>query len=170
MTTITKKTDCKLEDASEIFDGKWHHIACVRSVADKTMKLYVDGKEIASANSVATGAIKFSETELLFIGGDDESGNRTFAGDIDELIIYPKALSAADVEAHYMLLRLSEIEDIISESANARYTVVDAFSGRIIRTAVGVDREDIIDNLRQGIYILVVEDGTTVRNYKFIKR
>ena len=69
-----------------------------------------------------------------------------------------------------MLLRLSEIEDIISESANARYTVVDAFSGRIIRTAVGVDREDIIDNLRQGIYILVVEDGTTVRNYKFIKR
>lgn len=134
------------------------------------MKLYVDGKEIASANSVATGAIKFSETELLFIGGDDESGNRTFAGDIDELIIYPKALSAADVEAHYMLLRLSEIEDIISESANARYTVVDAFSGRIIRTAVGVDREDIIDNLRQGIYILVVEDGTTVRNYKFIKR
>lgn len=165
-----KKTDCKLDDAADAFDGKWHHIACVRNVADKTMKLYVDGKEVAGANNVATGAINFSETELFFIGGDDESGNRTFAGDIDELIIYPKALSAAEVEANYMLLRLSEIENIISESANARYTVVDAFSGRIIRTAVGVDRADIIDNLQQGIYILVVEDGTSVRNYKFVKR
>ncbi|MDE5664344.1 MAG: T9SS type A sorting domain-containing protein, partial [Duncaniella sp.] len=165
-----KKTDCKLDDAADAFDGKWHHIACVRNVADKTMKLYVDGKEVAGANNVATGAINFSDTELFFIGGDDESGNRTFAGDIDELIIYPKALSAAEVEANYMLLRLSEIEDIISESTNARYTVVDAFSGRIIRTAVGVNRADIIDNLQQGIYILVVEDGTSVRNYKFVKR
>ena len=113
--------------------------------------------------------LNFSATELFFIGGDDESGNRTFAGAIDEFTILPKALSADEVEEHYNLLRLSEIKDIIASSANARYTVVDAFSGRIIRTAVGADRTDIIDNLQQGVYILVVENSNGVENYKFIK-
>ncbi len=164
-----KKTDCKMEDANSVFDGEWHHIACVRNYADKTMTLYIDGKETASVNGVATGALNFSATELFFIGGDDESGNRTFAGAIDELTILPKALSADEVEEHYNLLRLSEIKDIIASSANARYTVVDAFSGRIIRTAVGADRTDIIDNLQQGVYILVVENSNGVENYKFIK-
>ena len=165
-----KKTDCKLDDASSIFDGEWHHIVCVRNYADKTMKLYIDGKESATENNVATGALNFSATELMFIGGDDESGNRIFAGAIDELTIYPKALSADEVEEHYNYLRLSEIEDIIAGSATARYTVVDAFSGRIIRTAVGVDRADIVDDLQQGIYVLVVEDGQSMQTYKFVKR
>ncbi|MBD5266471.1 MAG: T9SS type A sorting domain-containing protein [Bacteroides sp.] len=165
-----KKEDCQLGDASAVFDGEWHHIACVRSFDDKTLKLYVDGKESASKNNVATGAINFSDSELMFIGGDDESGNRTFAGAIDELLIYPKALTPEQIEEHYNLLRLSEIPDIIAESANARYTVVDAFSGRIIRTAVGVDRTDIVDSLQQGVYILVVEDGKDVRTFKFVKR
>ena len=68
------------------------------------------------------------------------------------------------------MLRLSEIEDIMAESENARYTVVDAFSGHILRTAVGSDRTDIVDSLQQGIYILVIEDGKELRTYKFVKR
>lgn len=165
-----KKTDCKLDDANGAFDGKWHHIACVRDFAAKTLRLYIDGKEAASVSDVATKAIRFSATELFFIGGDDESGNRTFAGAIDELTIHSKALTPEQVEERYNLLRLSDIEEIMAGSGNARYTVVDAFSGRIIRTAVGVDRTDIIDGLGQGIYILVVEDGKTLNSYKFIKR
>ncbi|MCM1356670.1 MAG: LamG domain-containing protein [Staphylococcus sp.] len=164
------KTDSKLDDASAAFDGEWHHIACVRNFAGKTMKLYVDGKEVATTSSVKTGALNFSDTELFFIGGDDEAGHRTFAGDIDELTIHPKALSPEEIEEHYNLFRLSEIEDIVAGSTTARYTVVDAFSGRILRTAVGTDRSDIIDGLQQGIYILVVEDGKNLRSYKFVKQ
>lgn len=165
-----KKTDCKLDDASAVFDGNWHHIACVRNFASKTLKLYVDGKEAAVANSVATGAINFSKTEIMFIGGDDEAGNRPFAGSIDELAIHPKALTPEQIEEHYMLYRLSEIEGIIAESGDARYTVVDALSGRIIKTAVGNDRSDIVDSLERGIYILVVETEKTMRSFKFVKR
>ena len=40
----------------------------------------------------------------------------------------------------------------------------------IMRTAVGADREDILDGLAQGIYILVVEDGKSIESYKFVKR
>ncbi|MCM1075734.1 MAG: LamG domain-containing protein [Bacteroides sp.] len=166
----SKKTDCKIDNADDTFDGEWHHIACVRNYSEKTMRLYVDGQEAAMVSGVTTGALNFSDMELFFIGGDDESGHRTFAGSIDELVMYSKALSAEEVEEHYNLLRLSEIEDIISESANARYTVVDAYSGRIIRTAVGTDRADIIDTLSQGVYILVVEDGNGFNTYKFVKR
>lgn len=165
-----KKTDCKLADADGVFDGQWHHIACVRDFAAKTARLYVDGKEVASTSGVATAGINFSATELLYIGGDDESGNRTFAGAIDELTVYAKALTPEQIEEHYNLLRLSEIDEIIAGSANARYTVVDAFSGIIVRTAVGTDRSDIVDSLGRGVYILVVEEGQTRRCFKFVKR
>lgn len=164
------KTDCKDSSADDVFDGQWHHIACVRDFAAKTMRLYVDGKERATASAVKTNGINLSATELFFIGGDDESGNRTFDGDMDELTIYPKALSAEQVEEHYNLLRLSDIEEIVAGSANARYTVVDAMSGIIVRTAVGTDRTDIVDGLSRGVYILVVEDGKTERYFKFVKR
>lgn len=164
------KTDCKDSSADDVFDGQWHHIACVRDFAAKTMRLYVDGKERATASAVKTNGINLSATELFFIGGDDESGNRTFDGDMDELTIYPKALSAEQVEEHYNLLRLSDIEEIVAGSANARYTVVDAMSGIIVRTAVGTDRTDIVDGLSRGVYILVVEDGKTERCFKFVKR
>ena len=117
-----------------------------------------------------SGGINFSASELIFIGGDDESGHRTFGGAIDEFIVYPKALSAEEVEEHFNLLRLSEIEDIIANGGNARYTVVNAFSGMILRTAVGSDREDIIDTLEAGVYVLVVEDGKSMRTFKFVKR
>lgn len=169
-----KKTDCTLSDASGVFDGEWHHITCVRNNAEKATILYVDGSEVARQTGVTTGAINFSASELFFIGGDDEptagKEHRTFAGDMDELIVYSKALTPEEVEEHYNLLRLSEIEDILSVSATARYTVVDALSGRVIRTAVGEDRTDIIDSLSQGIYLLVVEDGKSLQTYKFVKR
>lgn len=112
----------------------------------------------------------------MYIGGDDELSvaagqdvHRTFAGCIDELVITPKALSADEVEAKYDLLKLSGIEDVTFNNENAVYTVVDAMTGIIVRTAVGLDREDIIDGLDKGIYILVVEDGNGSRNYKFVK-
>lgn len=164
------KSDCKIEDANYVFDGNWHHIACVRDFAGKTTTIYVDGKEAATLTGVKTGGINFSASELIFIGGDDESGHRTFGGAIDEFIVYPKALSAEEVEEHFNLLRLSEIEDIIANGGNARYTVVNAFSGMILRTAVGSDREDIIDTLEPGVYVLVVEDGKSMRTFKFVKR
>ena len=64
------------------------------------MKLYVDGKEIASANSVATGN-KNSPRQNCCLSEVTTNQATVHFYDIDELIIYPKAL-AADVEAHYI--------------------------------------------------------------------
>ncbi len=160
------KSDCK---GDNINDGKWHHVACVRDFAGKTIKLYIDGEEAAAKTGVATAGINCSATELLYIGADDEA-NRNLEGTIDELVIYPKALSADEIAEHYQLYRLSEIEEIVASNALSRFTVVNAISGMIVRSAVGSDRTDIIDNLAQGVYILVVENGNKVENFKFIKR
>lgn len=159
------KTDCK---GGDINDGQWHHVACVRDFG-KTVRLYIDGEEVNSVADSKTLAINCSATELLYIGADDEA-DRNLTGAIDEFTIYPKALSADEIAEHYQLYRLSEIEDIVADGANARYTVVDAMSGMVVRTAVGTNRVDIIDGLAQGVYILVVENGNKIENYKFIKR
>lgn len=160
------KTDIK---GTEINDGEWHHVACVRDFAAKTIKLYIDGEEVVANTSVATAGINFSDSEFLYIGGDDEAG-RTLEGKFDEFIIYPSALTADQINEHYNLYRLDEVEQIIENSRSARFTVVNAFSGLVVYSAVGEDRKDIIDNIPSGIYILVVEDGKKVENYKFIKR
>ena len=161
------KSDTKGKD---INDGEWHHVACVRDFAGKKITLYIDGEEAASNTGVSTKAINYSDSEFLYIGGDDESG-RGLQGVIDEFIIYPEALSPEVINEHYQLYRLAEIEEIIvNGSGNSRFTVVNAMSGIIVCSAVGEDRSDIIDSLHPGVYILVVENGSKIENYKFIKR
>lgn len=161
------KSDIKGKD---INDGEWHHVACVRDFVGKKMILYIDGEEAASQNAVATNAINCSDSEFLYIGGDDESG-RALNGVIDEFIIYPGIISAEEINEHYQLYRLSDIQDILVDSSgSSRFTVVNALSGMIVCSAVGENRSDIIDSIGPGIYILVVEKGSKVENYKFIKR
>ena len=161
------KTDIK---GGDINDGEWHHVACVRDYANKTIKLYIDGEEVASNSSVATNGINCSDSEFLYIGGDDESG-RALKGAIDEFIIYPSVLSAEEINEHYQLYRLAEIQEIMDDYAGtSRFTVVNAMSGIIVCSAVGENRTDIIDSLNPGIYILVIENGSKVENFKFIKR
>lgn len=160
------KSDCK---GGEINDGQWHHVACVRDFAGKTISLYIDGELAASKSGITTGGINCSDTELLYIGADDEK-DRNLTGRVDEFVMYPKALSADEIADHYQLYRLSEIEDIVAADGLSRFTVVNAISGMIVRSAIGVDRTDLLDNLTQGVYILVVENGNKVENFKFIKR
>lgn len=160
------KTEVK---GTSINDGEWHHVACVRDFAGKTLALYIDGEEVAKEISVATNGLNFSDTEYLYIGGDDEAG-RALEGQFDDFVIYPAALSADEVNDHYQLYSLAQVEEILATSGPSRFTVVNAFSGIVMGSAVGEDRLDIIDNLPKGVYILVIENGKKVENYKFIKR
>ena len=76
--------------AAAFAKGKWHHIVGI--VNQKEMQLYVDGKlevEMDYNGPMTTGG---SETE---IGKASDGG---FVGIIDEVMIYSKALSAAEVE------------------------------------------------------------------------
>lgn len=168
------KTDCYALTPDKYFDDNWHHIVCVRNAGASSNTIYIDGKQNITATSVGTGAINFNDGELLWIGGDDEptSGreNRTFDGLIDELSIYPFAFSAEDVAEHFSKYDPSAVEELVSISGNASFTVVDAFTGRIVKSAKGEAGKGITGSLDSGVYILVIEENGEKQTRKFIKR
>ncbi len=167
------KTDCYALSPSTFFDGEWHHIVCVRNAEANTMALYIDGKHNIGANNVGTGAINFNPKELMFIGGDDEPTagreNRTFNGAIDELTIYPHVLSAEEIKANYDRLAPSAVEEIIAAvNGNANFTVVDALSGQVVKSAKGAAGKGITAGLEKGIYVVVIDNGSSKESHKFI--
>jgi hypothetical protein len=78
--------------------GEWHHIVATYK-SGVGMKLYTDGTLRVSA--ARTGAINTTVTSFLDIGGLG-SGTGDFVGQMDEVRIYPTALSAAQVFQRYI--------------------------------------------------------------------
>ena len=81
-----------LVGTSALTANTWAHLAATYDGA--TMRLYVNGVQVASR--AQTGAIATS-TNPLQIGGDSIYG-QYFAGRIDEVRIYNRALSAAEIQ------------------------------------------------------------------------
>lgn len=85
-------------------DGVWHQVAS--SQDSSGMKLYVDGSVVATNPNVTTGE---GFSGFWRIGGDnlnswpDQPASNWFAGGIDEVAVYPQALSAAQIATHYAL-------------------------------------------------------------------
>ena len=80
-------------------DGKWHSVVATQSVDG--MVLYVDGQQVGT--NPQTGAQNY--TGYWRIGGDTTWGSTSpyFAGTLDEVAVYPAALTAAQVSRHYQL-------------------------------------------------------------------
>ncbi|WP_418909099.1 PKD domain-containing protein [Glutamicibacter endophyticus] len=82
-------------------DNKWHHV--VATLGSDGMRLYVDGAQVASRASTTTAL----EMEGYWrLGVDRLSGwpsapTSGFAGQVDEIAVYPRALSAARIADHY---------------------------------------------------------------------
>ena len=85
-------------------DGAWHHVVATQGSGG--MALYVDG-QLRASNSRYTRNADY--TGYWRVGGDNLATwpNRPtsdfFAGQIDETAVYPDALTAAQVSAHYAL-------------------------------------------------------------------
>ncbi|MCP3915268.1 MAG: hypothetical protein GY711_06915 [bacterium] len=75
---------------SGLNDGLWHHIAATK--AGSTVQIYVDGVSVG----FSVGTVGFLNSNVI---GHGFHGN--FNGDIDELALFERALSAAEVQAIY---------------------------------------------------------------------
>ena len=75
-----------------VADGNWHHI--VGTVDANGLRLYVDGLLVASGSSVVQPV---NVSNHLRIGENYAYGNSFFAGSLDEVRIYQRALDAADI-------------------------------------------------------------------------
>jgi hypothetical protein len=78
-----------------IKDQNWHHIVATKNGTET--HFYIDG---ADRTSPGTNTTMTSNTIALNIGRA-YPGSGYFDGDIDEVVVYPVALSAQQVQAHY---------------------------------------------------------------------
>src|SRR5664279_51281 len=83
-------------------DGLWHQV--VSTLGPAGMVLYVDGRQVAARSDTTSAADIYGYWR---VGGDNLGGwpnqptNSSFTGDIDEVSIYPTALTAAQVTAQW---------------------------------------------------------------------
>ena len=81
-----------------VFDGAWHYlVGSYTQAGGGSVDLYLDGKLLATtkvSDQPATSVVRIGYWVDTFC-------NSPFAGSIDEVAIYPTALTAAQVKAHY---------------------------------------------------------------------
>uniref|UniRef100_UPI00356A0B6A LamG-like jellyroll fold domain-containing protein n=1 Tax=Lutibacter sp. TaxID=1925666 RepID=UPI00356A0B6A len=160
--------------------GQWNHIAVI-SEADNTKKIYVNN--VLSTHTESTSPYGVV-TDILTIGA--RSGAEFFQGAIDDLRIYNKALSEAEILNlyNYNTLKVEKIEDVANSSFyvfnNTLYfkntqnlneiktiEVYNLLGQQVFKTS---DIQEVISlqQLQKGIYILKVKTSNTNQSLKFI--
>ncbi|MER7444506.1 beta-N-acetylglucosaminidase domain-containing protein [Micromonospora avicenniae] len=77
--------------------NEWHHVAAVFDGSRLTV--YLDGVE---DNSVETSVSPGGGTASVKLGGRGDDMSQRLQGDLDEAAIYDRALTAAELETHYL--------------------------------------------------------------------
>ncbi|WP_235494589.1 PKD domain-containing protein [Geodermatophilus sp. Leaf369] len=87
-----------VSSASGYNDGRWHHV--VATIGSGGMRIYVDGQAgTTSPNTASEGYAGYWR-----VGGDSSwDGAPYFNGSIDDVAVYPVALTAAQAAAHHAL-------------------------------------------------------------------
>jgi hypothetical protein len=78
--------------------GVWQHVAGVYDGTNGS--LYVNGVRVVGPTSASGFAPNTNQAVTLRMGATS-FGNRTFDGAVDELAVFPSALSASTISAHY---------------------------------------------------------------------
>jgi hypothetical protein len=81
--------------------GTFYHVAATFDIVNDDMYLYLNGVEDGSDTS---GTVTPSDTSSeVWIGGREDGGTKYFNGTIDEVAIYNKTLSAAEIADNFRL-------------------------------------------------------------------
>lgn len=80
--------------AGVLSDGEWHHVAFTRDRAAFTVRLYVDGSQVASATNCS--GVSLNQAAQLWIGRGQESGLSIDAG-LDEATTHSRVLAPAEI-------------------------------------------------------------------------
>ena len=176
----------------DYFKGQWTHIVATRD--NGALKLYLNGQLVAEGVD-NTGNI--SESELMVIGNCNVNFNTPFTGEIDELEIYSGAMTASKVLEVYngnsspitdvkaaeetFFVRPSAFENRISlnipqqTNGNVVLKIVSLngqeFFSRDYHVSGGATIHiDGLGSLPQGMYVVILTDGTTTYTAKTLKR
>src|SRR5690606_6167976 len=101
-------------------DQSWHHLAATYDRSK--LRLYIDGIQVAEA---AHERAVSRTTQPLRIGAHSYLSDRTFTGQIDEVAVWNRSLSAEEVRELYAY----------SQNGNSYCLAIGAASGVIPQTA-----------------------------------
>jgi len=88
-------------DRAPFVTGEWVHAVAVRDAANDVMSLYADGVLLGSTTEETSGDI--SNGEELRIGNATVNAGSTMTGDIDDVRIFPTALTEAEIATFFWL-------------------------------------------------------------------
>jgi alpha-L-fucosidase 2 len=92
---------------------KWSHVAGVYSASRKVMKLYFDGKEVASLGGDKFPSMTISSVPLRV--GADPSGENRFQGRILRAAVYRRALTAEEISQRARAAEPAVLEGVLGE-------------------------------------------------------
>ena len=86
-----------------IVDGQWHHVTGVRDVGSHTVKFYLDGSLVDSLPDTTTGTFTRADAQdrIGSIAVACPTNRYLWAGQIDEVEVFNRALSTSEVQAIY---------------------------------------------------------------------
>ena len=157
-------------DATNLFDGKWHHLVAVRDYAKKTIYLYIDGQLGSSKTNIATGAIA-DNNEPFVLGNVNVNHDNHYDGALDDFHWYKGAMTADVVLEHYQagLKNISAIEEIsIDEIADFGPAIHTLYTVNGVTVATSTDASAIADGVEPGVYILVSTSASGRRVSKIV--
>jgi hypothetical protein len=79
--------------------GQWHHHAVLHDGSTSTAYWYIDGELWVDTNAANTNETTFTSFDEVIYVGNRKSGGRDFEGKIDDLRLYDRVLSTAEIEA-----------------------------------------------------------------------
>ncbi len=116
-------------DPSHVLDGAWHHAAA--TFDGQVMRVYLDGDEIG--NLERAGPITTNAQAPAFIGSSNGLGEH-LQGMLDDLRIYSRALTAADVQRLYregiasLAARFQELDQTAARYYQPRATFAESLA------------------------------------------
>ncbi len=93
-------TSTLLASTVDLSTNHWYFATATYDAATGSMKIFLDGVEIASRSHAVGGAVDTDPTRPVWIGANP-NGAAYFDGQIDEVAIYDKALTATQIQAMF---------------------------------------------------------------------
>ena len=93
---VADTTSATLLETGAVNDGNWHHFAFVRSTT--SLIAYEDGAQI-SGSPVTTAVTSIASLSRYELGARADLNDSFFTGDLDEVSVYNRALTAAEVSS-----------------------------------------------------------------------
>jgi hypothetical protein len=115
-----------VESTTEVkADGAWHHVVATKN--GSAVHLYVDGVDVTGT---VTNETCGNNTATLTIGAEN-AAEEFFKGSLDEVAIYPTALSETRVKAHYSAaFPPTEYSATVSETLSPSQNVARAVANK----------------------------------------